>query len=105
MAESTKFDEDGITKTIEEGRAILKVSAKTPVASLAGAITKTLDEVPIVELQAIGAGAVNQAVKGAAKSRGFIAMRGRDLILRPGFDDVMIDGEEKTRIILVCSMQ
>jgi stage V sporulation protein S len=52
----------------------------------------------MVELQAIGAGAVNQAVKAIAISRGFVAPNGIDLIMVPAFTKVIIDGEERTAI-------
>ncbi len=50
------------------------------------------------EIQAIGAGAVNQAVKAVAIARGFVAPGGIDLICVPAFTDIMIDGEERTAI-------
>ena len=53
------------------------------------------------ELKAIGAGALNQAIKGIAIARGFVAPLGIDLICIPAFDEVIIDGEEKTGIKLI----
>lgn len=50
------------------------------------------------EIQAIGAGAVNQAVKAVAIARGFVAPAGVDLICVPAFTDIVIDGEERTAI-------
>lgn len=50
------------------------------------------------EIQAIGAGAVNQAVKAVAIARGFVAPGGIDLICVPAFTDILIDGEERTAI-------
>ena len=77
---------------------ILKVAAKTNPNSLAGAIANTFREKGKVELQAIGAGAVNQTVKAIAISRGYLAPSGVDLAFIPGFEDIEIDGEERTAI-------
>jgi len=53
------------------------------------------------EVQAIGAGAINQAVKAVAIARGFVAPSGLDLVCIPAFVDVVIDGEERTAIKLI----
>lgn len=78
---------------------IIKVSSKSHPASVAGAanLFKTRDE---VEIQAIGAGALNQAIKAVAIARGYVAPTGHDLSLVPGFVDIMIDNCEKTAIKL-----
>ncbi|HOA81908.1 MAG TPA: stage V sporulation protein SpoVS, partial [Defluviitaleaceae bacterium] len=52
-------------------------------------------------LQAIGAGALNQAIKAVAIARGFVAPSGVDLICIPAFTDIQIDGEERTAIKLI----
>lgn len=49
-------------------------------------------------MQAIGAGAVNQAVKAIAIARGYVAPSGIDLVCVPAFADVEIEGEERTAI-------
>jgi stage V sporulation protein S len=54
-----------------------------------------------VEVQAIGAGAINQAVKAIAISRGYVAPGGLDLVCIPAFIDISIDGEERTGIRLL----
>ena len=54
-----------------------------------------------VEIQAIGAGALNQAIKAIAIARGFVAPSGKNLICIPAFTDITIDGEEKTAIKLI----
>lgn len=77
---------------------ILKVAAKSSSNSVAGALAGILKEENVVELQAIGAGAVNQAVKAVAIARGFVAPSGLDLVCIPAFKDVEIDGEERTAI-------
>lgn len=77
---------------------VLKVSAKSNPNSVAGALANVLRERGTAELQAIGAGAINQAVKAVAISRGFVAPSGVDLICIPAFTDIMIDDEERTAI-------
>lgn len=62
---------------------ILKVKSDSDTNKLAGAITACTREGKIVELHAIGAGAVNQAVKAIATARGFIAPLGIDLVCIP----------------------
>ncbi|MCF6094318.1 stage V sporulation protein S [Microaerobacter geothermalis] len=74
----------------------LKVSAKSNPKSVAGAIVGVIKECKVAEIQAIGAGAVNQAVKAVAIARGFIAPSGVDLICTPGFVDIKIDEDERT---------
>lgn len=77
---------------------ILKVSATSKPKAVAGAVAAVLREKGSVELQAVGAGAVNQAVKAIAITRGFVAPNGIDLIAIPAFTKVSIDGEERTAI-------
>ena len=78
----------------------LKVSAKSRPMSVAGAIANTLRDGTRVEIQAVGAGALNQAVKAIAIARGYVAPTGKDLICVPAFSDVTIDGEERTAMKL-----
>ena len=73
---------------------VLKVSAKSSPNSVAGALAGVLRERGRAEVQAIGAGALNQAVKAVAIARGFVAPSGVDLICIPAFTDIMIDDEE-----------
>ncbi len=80
---------------------ILKVSAKSKPNSVAGAIAGVVREHGNAEMQAIGAGALNQAIKAIAIARGFVAPGGIDLICIPAFIDVEINGEEKTAIKLI----
>jgi stage V sporulation protein S len=80
---------------------VLKVSAKSSPNSVAGALAGVLREKGAAEIQAIGAGAINQAVKAIAIARGFVAPSGMDLICIPAFTDIMIDGEERTAIKLI----
>ncbi len=77
---------------------VLKVSADSKPKAVAGAVAAVVREKGSVELQAIGAGAVNQAVKAIAISRGYVAPNGIDLVAIPAFTKVEIDGEERTAI-------
>ena len=79
----------------------LKVSSKSDANKVAGALANVLREKNIVEIQAIGAGALNQAIKGIAIARGFVAPSGKNLICIPAFSDITIDGEERTAIKLI----
>jgi stage V sporulation protein S len=80
---------------------ILKVSAKSNPNSVAGALAGVIRERGTAEIQAIGAGALNQSIKAVAIARGFVAPSGIDLICIPAFTDIQIDGEERTAIKLI----
>lgn len=82
---------------------ILKVSGKTEVAKLAGAIAGCIRDNGSAELQAVGASSINVAVKAIAVARGYCAPQGIDLVCVPAFADIMIDGEEKTAIRFIVS--
>ena len=80
---------------------ILKVSSKSNPNSVAGAITGMIKEYGKVEIQAIGAGALNQAIKAVAIARGFVAPVGIDLICIPAFAEVEVEGMNRTGIKLI----
>ncbi len=80
---------------------VLKVSAKSNPNAVAGALAGVIRERGSVEIQAIGAGALNQSIKAVAIARGFVAPSGIDLICIPAFTDILIDGEERTAIKLI----
>ncbi|MDU4133933.1 MAG: stage V sporulation protein S, partial [Clostridium perfringens] len=69
--------------------------------SVAGALAAIIKERNTVEIQAVGAGAINQAVKAIAIARGFVAPSGKDIVCIPAFTDIEIDGEERTAIKLI----
>ena len=79
---------------------ILKISTKSNPNSVAGAIAGLIKEKGRAEMQAIGAGALNQAIKAIAIARGFVAPSGVDLICIPAFTEVKIEDEERTGIKL-----
>ena len=97
------------TQTGPKGSAvpleILKVSATSKPVAVAGAIAGVVRSQSKVEVQAIGAGAINQAIKAIAISRGYVAPGGLDLVCIPSFIDISIDGEERTGIRLVVEVR
>ena len=80
---------------------IIKVSARSRTAAVAGAIAGVMRESSRAEVQAIGAGAVNQALKAIVIAKGYLAEEGVDVICVPSFVDVDIDGQERTAIRIV----
>ena len=80
---------------------VLKISAKSNPNSVAGAIAGLVKESNKAEMQAIGAGALNQAIKAVAIARGFVAPSGKELAVIPSFWEVTIDEQVKTAIKLV----
>jgi stage V sporulation protein S len=77
---------------------ILKVSSNSNPNKVAGAIAGAISKAGKVEIQAIGAGAVNQAVKAIAIARRFVNENGNDLYMVPGFIDVLIEGQRRTGV-------
>lgn len=80
---------------------VLKVSARSRPSAVAGAIAGVVREAGRAEVQAIGAGATNQAVKAVAIARDYLSETGIDAICVPAFIDVTIDNEDRTAIRLV----
>lgn len=81
--------------------SILKVSARSRPSSVAGAIAGVVRETGRAEVQSIGAGATNQAVKAVAIARSYLQEDGIDIVCTPSFVEVMIEQEERTAIRLV----
>ena len=89
------------TDAVSEKRSeigCLKVSSKSSPASVAGAIAGMIKDGSLVEIQAVGAGAVTQAVKAIAISRGFLSPIGIEIVCVPAFADIVINGEYRTAI-------
>jgi len=80
---------------------VLKVSARSRPSAVAGAIAGVVREAGRAEVQAIGAGATNQAVKAVAIARDYLRETGIDAICVPAFIDVTIENEDRTAIRLV----
>ena len=79
----------------------LKVSAKSNPNAVAGALAAALRERDTSELQAVGAGAINQAVKAIAIARSYLRSAGLDLVCTPSFVVVAIGESERTAISLL----
>ena len=79
----------------------LKVSSKSNPNSVSGALANAFRSSGKVEIQAVGAGALNQAVKAIAIARGFLAPSGKNIVCIPAFADISIEGEERTAIKLI----
>jgi stage V sporulation protein S len=80
---------------------VIKVAAESRTSAVAGAIAGVVREHKRAEVQAIGAGAVNQAVKATAIARGYLHEDGLDIICIPEFTTVEIEGKERTAVRLV----
>ena len=79
---------------------VIKVSANSRTAAVAGAIAGVVREHQMAEVQSIGAGAINQAVKAVILAKGYLANDGIDIVCVPEFVDVDIDGKVRTAIKL-----
>ncbi|PJF28618.1 MAG: stage V sporulation protein S [Phototrophicales bacterium] len=83
---------------VEVTADVIKVSAKSRSTAVAGAIAGVIRERGTAEVQAIGAGAVNQAVKALAIARGYLERDSLDIVFLPYFTEVDIDGQERTAV-------
>ncbi len=84
---------------------VIKVSGSSRTSSVAGAIAGVFRENKRAEVQAIGAGAVNQAIKALVLARGYLKEDGYEIIFTPEFADVDIDGKVRTAIKLVVELR
>ncbi len=80
---------------------VLRVSSKSNPNLVAGAMAGIIRQVGAVEVQVVGAGALNQAIKGIAIARSYVAPSGIDLVCAPTFADIAIAGETRTAIRLL----
>lgn len=80
---------------------MIKVSASSRSTAVAGAIAGVIREHGRAEVQSIGAGAVNQAIKAVAIARGYLKEDGFDIVTIPYFNDIEIDGNERTALRLI----
>ena len=81
---------------------VLKVSSRSNPNAVAGALAGAVRQAGAVDIQVVGAGALNQAIKAVAIARGYLAASGVDLVCVPTFADIQIDGESRTAIRLLC---
>ncbi len=79
---------------------LVKVAANSRSTSVAGAIAGIVREKGRVDVQAIGAGAVNQAIKAIAIARSYLELDNIQIVCVPSFSEVIIDGKERTAIRL-----
>ncbi len=77
---------------------LIKVSAQSRSTAVAGAIAGVMRESGYAEMQAIGASAVNQAIKAITIARGYLVQDGFDLAVVPSFTEVDIEGNERTAV-------
>ena len=84
---------------------ILKISAKSNPNSIAGAIAGQIKEKEKSELRAIGAGAINQAMKAIVITTGFLTPSGIEIVCIPAFTQVEFDGEERTGMKLIVKVE
>ncbi|MCS6835354.1 MAG: stage V sporulation protein S [Anaerolineae bacterium] len=82
----------------QEHPEVIKVSARSRSTAVAGAIAGVIRQHDYAEVQAIGAGAVNQAVKALAIARGYLERDSIDIVCMPYFTEVDIDGQERTAV-------
>lgn len=80
---------------------MIKVSAQSRSTAVAGAIAGVMRERRHVEVQAIGASAVNQAIKAVAIARDYLALDGISIVCIPEFVEIIIDGQERTAVKLI----
>jgi stage V sporulation protein S len=89
---------DATTVEFQNATEVLKVSTRSRPSAVAGAIAGVIRESGLAEVQSIGAGATNQAIKAVAIARSYLNEEGIDIICVPSFIDVAIDNEERTAI-------
>jgi stage V sporulation protein S len=88
-----------------QGAEVLKVSTRSRPSAVAGAIAGVIRESGSAEVQSIGAGATNQAIKAVAIARSYLQEEGMDIVCVPSFIDVAIDDEERTAIRLLVTQR
>ncbi len=102
--DNVDYDDNNVAPVYRDGvqnsdkHDIIKVSAKSRSTAVAGAIAAVMRERHFAEVQAIGAGAVNQAVKALAIARTYLEQDNIDIICIPSFKEVDIEGNERTAV-------
>ena len=92
---------NGTQATERHSAEVLKVSTRSRPSAVAGAIAGVIRDSGMAEVQSIGAGATNQAIKAVAIARSYLSEEGIDIVCIPSFIDVAIDDEERTAIRLL----
>ena len=96
--QTTESFAETVSTNTDDGPDIIKVSARSRSTAVAGAIAGVMRQHSFAEVQAIGAGAVNQAVKALAIARGYLERDEIDIVTTPCFTEVDIDGQERTAV-------
>jgi stage V sporulation protein S len=91
----------GVQAVERHSAEVLKVSTRSRPSAVAGAIAGVIRDSGMAEVQSIGAGATNQAIKAVAIARSYLSEEGVDIVCTPSFIDVAIDDEERTAIRLL----
>ena len=97
---ANRSDVAGDTAAERAAVEVLKVSTRSNPNAVAGAMAGVIRQAGTVEVQVVGAGALNQAIKALAIARGYVSEAGIDLVCVPTFADIEIDGERRTAIRL-----
>ena len=84
---------------------LIRVSAQSRSTAVAGAIAGVMREQGYAEIQAIGASAINQAIKAVAIARGYLSLDGMDIVCYPEFVEIDIEGKERTAVKLIVEPQ
>lgn len=92
-------------KNTEVTAEVVKVAAKSAPKSVAGAIAGIIEKQGKAEVHAVGAAAVNQAVKALAIARSYVTLTGKDISCVPAFESVDVNGEEKTAIKFIVEVR
>ncbi len=98
MTEAHRVHDEDFIELDGANPEIIKVSAKSRSTAVAGAIAGVIRQFDYAEVQAIGAGAVNQAVKALAIARGYLERDDIDIVCTPFFTEVDIEGAERTAV-------
>lgn len=86
-------------------KKVIKVSSTSSVPQLSGSIVISIEENCDVEVRAVGAGAVNQMFKAVASARGILAAKGKDLYIKPGFDEISENNSVRTVMVAYLIVQ
>ncbi len=86
-------------------KKVIKVSSTSSVPQLSGSIVISIEENCDVEVRAVGAGAVNQMFKAVASARGILAAKGKDLYIKPGFDEISENNNVRTVMVAYLIVQ
>ncbi len=78
----------------------MKVASSSSPTSVAGAISSIIRNQDFLDVDTVGAGSLNQAIKAIAIARGYLVPSGIDLVVLPSFKEIEIEGKEKTAVRL-----